>query len=145
MTDPYGQQPAQRPQDYQAQAPQGYAPPPPGYGAPQGYAPPAPGYGYAPPLPPGGEPPNHLVWAIISVFLFWPTAIVAIIKATSVGKLWAQGQAQMAQEASKAARLWSLISTIVGLAVWVLVVVLIIILAATAVTITNTVPHVTVP
>lgn len=64
----------------------------------------------------GGQPPawvappnNHLVWAIlVTLFCFFPFGIVAIIKATSVNTLWAQGRWAEAQTASASARTWSI-------------------------------------
>jgi Interferon-induced transmembrane protein len=102
MTNPYGQQP------YGQQQPTYYQP----YGYPQpGYPQP---YGMPVGPPPGPKPNNHLAWAIVSIFLFWPTAIVAIIKATNVDSEWNQGRYGEAQASSDSAKTFCLISTIVG-------------------------------
>ena len=99
MTEPY-----ERPQD-PPPYPQAY--PPPGY-VPYGYY-------YPPPPPPGMvRPPNYLAWAIVTVFLFWPIAIAAIIKSNSVDRLWAEGQYGMAQEASNTTKTLCLVATILA-------------------------------
>lgn len=111
---PYGQQPYGQPAYYQQ--PYGY---PQGYGMPVG-------------PPPGPKPPNHLAWAIFSIFLFWPTAIVAIIKATSVDSAWQTGRYGEAQESSNSARTFCLVSTIIGVA-WLVITVILVIVAFAAV------------
>jgi len=86
---PYGQQPyAQQP-----------------YGAPQ--------MGY--PAAPGGvKPNNYLAWSIVSIILFWPLGIAAIINATKVDPAWQMGNAAMAREHSNKAKMFSMIATIIG-------------------------------
>ena len=75
------------------------------YGAPQ--------MGY--PAAPGGvKPNNYLAWSIVSIILFWPTGIAAIINATKVDPAWQLGNAAMAQEHSNKARKFSMIATIIG-------------------------------
>jgi Interferon-induced transmembrane protein len=92
VTTPYGQGPQQ---------PYGQQP----YGAPQ--------MGY--PAAPGGVKPNdHLAWSIVSIFLFWPLGIAAIINATKVDPAWQMGNAAMAQEHSNKAKMFSMIATIIG-------------------------------
>jgi len=118
MTNPYGQQPYGQPVYYQ---PYGY--PQPGYPQP---------YGVPVGPPPGPKPPNYLAWAIISIFLFWPTAIPALIKATNVDSEWQQGRYGEAEASSASARTFCLVSTIVGAAVILLSVVLIIVAVSTA-------------
>lgn len=93
------------------------APPPP----PTGYAPP--GYGY-PGTPAGygvamGPPPNnYLVWAILTTVLCClPAGIVSIVKASQVNGKWSSGDAAGAQEASRQARQWAIISAAVGVVV----------------------------
>jgi beta-lactamase regulating signal transducer with metallopeptidase domain len=93
------------------------------YGQPHAqFAPPQ--QGYATP------PPNYLVWSIISIFLFWPVAIAAIIKSTSVDRLWAEGRPDLSYQASKTAKTLNLVALIIGVVVIVLVVVLLIVAAA---------------
>jgi interferon-induced transmembrane protein len=116
MTNPYGQQPQGQPVYYQ---PYGY--PQPGYPQP---------YGMPVGPPPGPKPPNHLAWAIVSIFLFWPLAIVAIIKATSVDTEWNSGRYAEAQSSSDSARTFCLISTIIG-AVWIVLTIILVIVAIT--------------
>ncbi len=73
--------------------------PPPSRPAPM--APPPPSYAVLPP------PPSHLVWAILFTFLgFFPFGIVAIIKASTVRPLWAQGRWDESIAASRSARRW---------------------------------------
>jgi Interferon-induced transmembrane protein len=92
VTTPYGQGPQQ---------PYGQQP----YGAPQ--------MGY--PAAPGGvKPNNYLAWSIVSIILFWPLGIVAIINATKVDPAWQMGNAAMAQEHSNKAKMFSMIATIIG-------------------------------
>lgn len=54
-------------------------------------------------------PDSNLVWAILcTVLCCLPLGIVAIIKATSVEKLWAQGRHEEAQKASDDAKKYSI-------------------------------------
>ena len=92
MTTPYGQDPQQ---------PYGQQP----YDAPHTGYPAAPG---------GVKPNNYLAWSILSIFLYWPLGIVAIINATKVDPAWQMGNAAMAQEHSNKARKFSMIATIIG-------------------------------
>jgi beta-lactamase regulating signal transducer with metallopeptidase domain len=93
------------------------------YGQPHAqFAPPA--QGYATP------PPNYLVWSIISIFLFWPVAIAAIIKSTSVDRLWAEGRPDLSHQASKTAKTLNIVALIIGAVLIVLVVVLLVVAAA---------------
>jgi Interferon-induced transmembrane protein len=149
VTNPYGQGPyGQPPQQPYGQPPQQpYGAPygqPPGYGQPAPPAPPSPPYGqpaaYGAPAPaypgygqqpmgygaPGVKPPNYLGWAIGCIFLFWPVAIFAIIRATKVDSLWQTGQFQQAQEESAGAKLLCQIATWIGVAwivLWVVILV----------------------
>ena len=92
VTTPYGQGPQQ---PYSEQP----------YGAPQ--------MGY--PAAPGGvKPSDYLAWSIVSIFLFWPLGIAAIINATKVDPAWQMGNAAMAQEHSSKAKMFSMIATIMG-------------------------------
>jgi len=74
------------------------------------------------------RPSNYLGWAIVTVFLFWPIAIAALIKSNSVDRLWSEGQYGMAQEASNTTKTLCLIATILAgvliiamIALWFLV------------------------
>ena len=74
---------------------------------------------------PGGVMPqvsSHMAWAIISLFLFWPAAIPAIVYASRVGNRMAIGDFYGAQAASRSARTWCLVSLIVAI-VWVVLVI----------------------
>ena len=75
--------------------------------------PPYGGGGYQPPM--GREPDNYLVWSIlVTIFCCLPFGIVAIVKSTSVGKLWAQGDAAGAQAAADSAKTWCIVSAVIG-------------------------------
>lgn len=97
-----------------------YGATPPSYGS----APPPPAYGGGGYQPAGSPPPNHLVWAIISIFLCWPLAIPAIVFSTQVSSKWQQGDAAGAAEASAKARKFALWATIAGAVYWVLMIIL---------------------
>lgn len=65
---------------------------------------------------PQQKPDNYLVWAILSTLLCClPLGAVAIVKSTKVDNLWLSGNHAEAIEASKQAKLWSIISAGVGL------------------------------
>lgn len=104
--------------------PGGYAPPQ-GYGPPPGYAAPAQmGYGYA---VAGPAPNNYLVFAILTtLFCCLPAGIVSIVKASQVNSKWTGGDAAGAQEASRQAKQWAIISAAVGLVVIVVYVAVIV-------------------
>lgn len=108
------------------------APPPPD-GAELPPAPPMPGRGgFAPYSATPGQVPNYLVWAIlVTLFCFLPTGIAAIVFASQVNTKLAAGDVAGAVEASNKAKLWTIISAVVG------VVVLVIVIAASAGTSTN--------
>lgn len=86
-----------------------------------------------PPPPAAGSVPNHMVWAIIVTILSFVvcclscisivgigTGIVAIVFASKVNNLVAQGQVDAALQASKNAKLWSWITTGILIAGFVL-------------------------
>jgi hypothetical protein len=78
-----------------------------------------------PGYPPQGQPQidNNMTMSIVSIFLFWPTAIPAIINASKVNTLLQQGDYAGAQQAAAESKRWSRISLIVGL-IWYGVVIL---------------------
>jgi len=79
-----------------------------------------PGYGqpaYAPQIN------NNMTLSIVSVFLFWPLAIPAIINAAKVNPLIAQGDFAGAQYAADQAKKFAKLGIIIG-AVWIGLVVL---------------------
>jgi hypothetical protein len=70
--------------------------------------------------PPGQQPPNHLVFAILTtLFCCLPLGIVSIVKASQVSGLWAQGNYAGAQAASASAKKWAMWSAILGIIVFV--------------------------
>ena len=70
-----------------------------------------------------GQPPvdNNMTMSIVSIFLFWPLAIPALISASKVNSLLAQGDIAGAQAASADSKKWSKLALIIGLIVWGLV------------------------
>ncbi|GHF69312.1 hypothetical protein GCM10010218_58390 [Streptomyces mashuensis] len=105
--------------------PQGHPPnPPPGaYQGQTGWPPQQPGYS----TQPGGYPPrpaSHLGWAIVSLILFWPLGIPAVIFAAQVNGKYASGDLPGAEDSSGKARLFALIATIIGVVLIVLTVLL---------------------
>lgn len=79
-----------------------------GYGRPGG---PRPAYG----PPSGARPPkSHLAWAIVSIFLFWPLGIPAVVFAAQVNGRFAAGDVAGAEDSSSKARLFALIATIIA-------------------------------
>jgi len=117
------------------QPPPGY--PQPGYGQP-GYG--QPGYGpggYFPPgygaWPGGQEPPTYTAWiwvaaiggVLFSLILGFPTAMIALSQARKVRPNWQTGNQQAAIKASRRARTWVIVSTILdalGVILFVLIV-----------------------
>ncbi|MDS1114545.1 CD225/dispanin family protein [Gordonia westfalica] len=90
----------------------------------------APGYGQQPygsypgGVAPGPEPDNNLVWAILTTVLCClPLGIVAIVKSTSVSKLWAAGDFAGAQQAADDAKKWAMWGAIIGVVGSILIVV----------------------
>jgi hypothetical protein len=80
---------------------------------------------------PAAQPSNHLVFAILTtIFCCLPFGIVAIVKASQVNGLWAQGRYAEAQQSADSAKKWAKWSLIIGL----VVIVINVILVATGVT-----------
>ena len=74
-----------------------------------------------PGYPPQGPPPqieNNMTMSIVSIFLFWPLAIPAIINASKVNTLLQQGDYAGAQVAAAESKRWSKLAVIVGL-IWI--------------------------
>lgn len=92
-----------------APAPQAYAPAPQAYApAPHGWA--AQQYG----VPAQPNVPTNMVWAILTTLFCFPlTGIVAIVYASRVSGLQASGNYAGAIDASKKAKMWSIISVAV--------------------------------
>jgi hypothetical protein len=68
-----------------------------------------------------GQPPqvvdNNMTMSIVSIFLFWPLAIPAIINASKVNPLVQQGDIAGAHAAAAESKKWSRLALIVGL-IW---------------------------
>ncbi len=79
---------------------------------------------WQPPPPPMSAPanvPNHLVWAILStLFCCLPAGIVAIIYSSQVNTKIASGDMQGAMDASKNAKMWSMIAAGASLVVGII-------------------------
>ena len=66
-------------------------------------------------------PDNYLVFAILAtIFCCWPLGIPAIVFATQVNTKFTQGDIAGAEDASKKAKMWSLIALGAGIAAIVL-------------------------
>ena len=68
-----------------------------------------------------------MVWSILSVLMFWPTGIPAVVNAIKVNSAKSSGDLALAQDASDRAKKWCKISTIIYGIVMVLAVISIII------------------
>ncbi|XP_068779933.1 proline-rich transmembrane protein 1, partial [Struthio camelus] len=105
----------------------------PPYGAgPPGAAPPPP-----PPPPallePRGPPHDYLPIAVLTTLCcFWPTGVVAIVKAVQVRTAVARGDIVSAEIASREARNFSFISLAVGIAAMVLCTILTVVIIIAA-------------
>ena len=69
---------------------------------------------------PSQPPPidNNMTMSIVSIFLFWPLAIPAIINASKVNPLLQQGDYAGAQAAAAESKRWSKLALIIGLIGW---------------------------
>jgi uncharacterized membrane protein len=124
---------------------------PPGYGGGYGQQPP-PGGGYGGgggygQQPQGGggyqtPPPNHLVWAIITLFCCQILGIVSIIFAAQVNGKFQQGDYAGAVDASNKARTFAMIGTILGV---VQVIAIIAYVIAISVAVTHNTPTYDIP
>ncbi len=74
---------------------------------------------------PGSVPriPSYLGWAIVSILLFWPTGIPATVYASRVDSLVTTGNVAAAQEASRKAKTWATVSTVLFV-IWLLIVII---------------------
>ncbi|MEU7823889.1 CD225/dispanin family protein [Catellatospora sp. NPDC049111] len=63
---------------------------------------------------------NNLTMSIVSIFLFWPLAIPAIINANKVNPLLQAGDYAGAQAAAAESKKWSKLALIVGGIGWAL-------------------------
>jgi hypothetical protein len=98
-----------------------------------------PGYPQQPPQPP--QPiDNNMAMSIVSIFLFWPLAIPAIINASKVNPALQIGDFATAQQARAESKKWSKLAIIIGACGYVLccgVWVLLIALGGAASTVSN--------
>lgn len=62
---------------------------------------------------------SHLGWAIVSFMMFWPTGVVALVKAIGANSAISRGDAN-AENMSTAAKKWCKITTIIWLVLVVL-------------------------
>ena len=67
--------------------------------------------------------PSYLGWAIVSILLCWPTGIPATVYASRVDSLVTIGDVPAAQEASRKAKTWATVSTVLFV-VWLLIVII---------------------
>jgi len=75
--------------------------------------------GYQPGYPqPPAQVDNNMTMSIVSIFLFWPLAIPAIINASKVAPLVQQGDIAGAQAAANESKRWSKLALIIGLIAW---------------------------
>lgn len=67
-----------------------------------------------------GPPPvdNNMTMSIVSIFLFWPLAIPAIMNASKVNPALQAGDIAGAQAAAAESKKWSKLALIVGLSLW---------------------------
>lgn len=60
-------------------------------------------------------PPDYLIWAIlVTVLCCQVLGIVALVYSAQVKKKWASGDLIGAQEASRMARIWTLLAAVIG-------------------------------
>ena len=79
-----------------------------------------PQYAQAPYQQPSVCPPTYLAWAIVSTLLCClPFGIVAIVYASKVSGLWAQGRYDEAQRASNTAKNWVIAAVVCALVYYV--------------------------
>jgi hypothetical protein len=62
---------------------------------------------------------NNMTMSIVSIFLFWPLAIPAIINASKVTPLLQSGDIAGAQAAAAESKKWSKLALIIGIVLWV--------------------------
>jgi interferon-induced transmembrane protein len=90
-----------------------------------------PGYPQQPQQPPAID--NNMTMSIVSIFLFWPLAIPAIINASKVNPALQIGDYATAQQAQTDSKKWSRLALIVGIIWYVLICVCVVILLAAGV------------
>ena len=93
-----------------------------------------------PGYPPQQQPPqqidNNMTMSIVSIFLFWPLAIPAIMAASKVNPMLQHGDYAGAQAAAAESKKWSKLALIIGLILWAIsiicCIVYIVVIAGTA-------------
>lgn len=75
--------------------------------------------GYPPQQPQGPQIDNNMTMSIVSIFLFWPLAIPAIINASKVNPALQVGDYAGAAAAAAESKKWSKMALIVGIIAWV--------------------------
>lgn len=82
---------------------------------------PPPPPGYPPQQPAGQAPKNYLAWSIlVTLFCCLISGIVAIVFSAQVNGLWAQGRYAEAQKMSDRAKMWVIVSAVLGIIVIVI-------------------------
>jgi hypothetical protein len=64
---------------------------------------------------------NNMTLAVLALFFFWPTAIPALVNASKVNGLAAQGDHAAARAAADRARRFSQLSIALGLVCWAVI------------------------
>lgn len=63
----------------------------------------------------GPQPPNHLVWAILTTVLCClPVGVASLVFAAQVDSFYARGEYQKAVDASNKAKTWAIVSAVCG-------------------------------
>lgn len=75
----------------------------------------------------GPQPPNHLVWAILTTVLCClPLGVVSLVFAAQVDSFYTRGEYQKAVDASNKAKTWAIVSAacgVVGTIAWIILMV----------------------
>lgn len=64
------------------------------------------------------RPGSGMRLAVVSLFLFWPFSIPAILTASKVDPLWRRGDSAGAAAAAAESRKWSRLAIVTGLVWW---------------------------
>lgn len=64
--------------------------------------------------PPQQRPDNNMTLSVISMVLFWPLAIPAVLNAWKVDPLWRRGDHAAAAAAAAESRKWSRLALVTG-------------------------------
>ncbi|XP_071961212.1 uncharacterized protein [Antedon mediterranea] len=62
-------------------------------------------------------PRQHFAWALASLFCFLPFGVAAVINSRKVRPLFQEGKYQLSSAASRRAKVYSVLSTVIGLLV----------------------------